>query len=70
MHIEADLDDIHKQRLALLQQSLLNPLSKVLTMLIDWAVTYSPENSVHLPETMAIDQWSDIEISQGSFYGY
>jgi len=69
MHIEADLDDIYTQRIALLQQSLLKALSEVLTMLIDWAETYSPENTVHLPETMTIDQWPDVNLSRDSLYG-
>lgn len=40
MHIEAELDDIHSQRLALLQQRLQKPLPEVLATVIDWAMNY------------------------------
>jgi hypothetical protein len=40
MHIEAELDDIHSQRLVLLQQRLQKPLPEVLATAIDWAINY------------------------------
>ena len=40
MHIEAELDDIHSQRLAMLQQRLQKPLPEVLAIVIDWAINY------------------------------
>jgi hypothetical protein len=69
MHIEADLDDIRTQRLALLQQRLQKPLPEVLAMLIDWAVTHAPENTVHLPEPMSIGLRPDLNLSRDSLYG-
>jgi hypothetical protein len=42
MHIEAELDDIHSERLALLQQRLQKPLPEVLATVIDWAINYQP----------------------------
>jgi len=62
MHIEADLDDVHTQRLALLQQRLQKPLPEVLAILIDWGVTHSPE-------PMPISQWPDLKLSRDSLYG-
>lgn len=40
MHLEAELDDIHSQRLALLQQRLQRPLPEVLATVIDWVMNY------------------------------
>jgi len=40
MHIEAELDDIHSQRLAMLQERLQKPLPEVLATVIDWAINY------------------------------
>lgn len=45
MHIEAELDDIHSQRLTLLQQRLQKPLPEVLATVIDWAMNYQPANN-------------------------
>jgi hypothetical protein len=39
MHIEADLDPIHAERLVLLQTRLQKPLSEILAELIDLALT-------------------------------
>ena len=69
MHIEAELDDIHTKRLALLQQRLQKLLTEILAMLIDWGVTHSPENSVHLPEPIPICPWPDLKLSRDSLYG-
>ncbi len=49
MHIEAELDDIHSQRLAMLQERLQKPLPEVLATVIDWAVNYQPPG-VNIPE--------------------
>jgi len=69
MHIEAELDDVHTQRLTLLQQRLQKPLPEVLAILIDWAVTHTPENSTSLPEPMSIGQWPELNLSRDGFYG-
>ena len=45
MHIEAELDDIHSERLVLLQQSLQKPLPEVLATVIDWALHYQAKSS-------------------------
>ena len=45
MHIEAELDEIHSQRLTLLQQRLQKPLPEVLATVIDWAINYQPIDS-------------------------
>ena len=44
MHSEAELDDIHSERLTLLQQRLQKPLPEVLATVIDWAMSYPPAN--------------------------
>lgn len=69
MHIEAELDDIHSQRLALLQQRLQKPLPEVLAILIDWGASHSSENLVGLPEPMSIGQWPELNLSRDSLYG-
>lgn len=53
----------------IMQQRLQKSLPEVLAMLIDWGVTYSPENTVHLPEPMSIGQWPDLNLSRDSLYG-
>lgn len=69
MHIQAELDDIHTQRLTLLQQRLQKPLPEVLAILIDWATSHSPENLAGLPEPMSIGQWPELNLSRDSLYG-
>lgn len=69
MHIEAELDDIHTQRLTQLQQRLQKPLPEVLAMLIDWATNNSSENLASLPEPMSLGQWSELNLSRDSMYG-
>ncbi|WP_020562408.1 hypothetical protein [Methylosarcina fibrata] len=69
MHIEAELDEIHTQRLTLLQQRWQKPLPEVLAILIDWATSHSPENLAGLPEPMSIGQWPELNLSRDSLYG-
>jgi len=69
MHIEAELDDIHTQRLTQLQQRLQKPLPEVLAMLIDWATNHSPENLTGFPEPMSLGQWPELNLSRESMYG-
>ena len=68
MHIEAELDDIHTQRLIQLQQRLQKPLAEVLALLIDWAANQSPESLTGLPEPMSLGQWPKLNLSRDSLY--
>jgi hypothetical protein len=54
MHIEAELDGIHTQRLTALQQRWQKPLPEVLAILIDWATSHSPESLAGLPEPISM----------------
>lgn len=48
MHIEAELDDIHRQQLTLFQQQLQKPMPEVLATVIEWAVNYQQSKSASL----------------------
>jgi hypothetical protein len=69
MLIEAELDDVHTQRLTQLQQRLQKPLPEVLAMIIDWATNHSPDNLAILPEPISLGQWPAINLSRDSLYG-
>lgn len=55
MHIEADLDDIHAERLKLLQERLQKPLAQVLAEAIDAALALAPETDEPSPLCQALD---------------
>ncbi|BBL76073.1 hypothetical protein [Methylomagnum ishizawai] len=55
MHIEAELDDIHAERLRLLQERLQKPLALVLADAIDAALALPPENDEPSPLYRALD---------------
>lgn len=55
MHIEADLDDIHAERLKLLQERLQKPLAQVLADAIDAALALAPETDEPSPLYQALD---------------
>ncbi len=69
MHIEAELDENHAQRLIALQQRLQKPLPEVLAMLIDLASEQTNENFIALPEPISIVQWPGINLSREFMYG-
>lgn len=69
MHIEAELDDVHTQRLTQLQQRLQKPLPEVLAMIIDWATSHSQNDLAMLPEPMSLGQWPEINLSRDNLYG-
>jgi len=46
MHIETELDDIHSERLVLLQQRLQKPLPEVLATVIDWAINFQSTSGI------------------------
>jgi len=70
MHIEIELDEIHGERLASLQQQLQKPLPDVLATLIDWAISQKQQEFDNLPEPMSIGEWRDIDLSREQLYGH
>ena len=68
MHIEADLDEIHGERLADLQLRLQKPLSEVLATVIDWAWSQTPQAPDALPEPLSVGQWQTLDLSRDSLY--
>lgn len=69
MHIEAELDDIHSERLADLQRRMQKPLSEVLATVIDWAITHPiAAMPSSLPEPMSIGKWEDSGLSRDALY--
>lgn len=66
MHIEAELDEIHGERLAQLQRRLQKPLPEVLATVIDWAIA-RPQPT--LPEPMSLGEWRDDKLSREHLYG-
>jgi hypothetical protein len=68
MYIEVELDDLHSERLALLQQRLQKTMPEVLMVLIDWAMDHPPGPVNLLPEPMSIGQWDEINLLRDGLY--
>jgi hypothetical protein len=71
MHIEAELDDIHAERLACLQRRLQKPLPEVLATAIDLALAQPMEPPRHprLPEAMSVGAWPVLDLGREAIYG-
>lgn len=68
MYIEAELDEIHSERLTQLQHSWQKPISEILATLIDLAIAQQTANSSQLPKAISIGQWPDLNLSRDSLY--
>ena len=71
MHVDIELDPLHAERLASLQQTLQKPLSEVLATVIDLALPQPPKPISHprLPEPMSIGLWPGLDLRRESLYG-
>lgn len=68
MQIQAELDEIHSERLIQLQQYWQKPIPEVLATLIDLALAQTTITANALPEPMSIGQWQNTHLSRESLY--